>query len=98
MKLRVIYGSRLVRRKYGAWVMFPFMFFRGHRDEVTDALFRHEMEHVYQVLNDGWLVFYVKYLWWLCKHGYDKHPYELAARDAESKPLTTSERFFKDKQ
>ena len=96
MKLRVIYGSRLVRKGYSAWVLFPFMFFRDKAEDVDDRLFRHEMQHVYQVLRDGWFVFYAKYLYQLAKYGYMDHPYEMEARDRENDPLTTVERFFKD--
>ena len=96
MKLRVFYGSHLVRKGYSAWVLFPFMFFREAREDVTDELFRHEMQHVYQVLRYGWWVFYAKYLWYLWKHGYAAHPYEIEAKAAESQALTTNERYFKD--
>lgn len=96
MKLRIIYNSRLVRKGYYAWVLYPFMFFRDDRDVVTDERFRHEMQHVYQVMRDGWWVFYAKYLWYLWKRGYLDNPYEIEARKAETQPLTVVERFFKD--
>ena len=96
MKLRVCYSSRLIRKKYGAWVLYPFMFIRHSKEDCTDRLFRHEMEHVYQVMRDGWWTFYIKYLWHLYKHGYMDHPYEMEARDIENTPLTPTERKFKD--
>lgn len=96
MKLRVCYSSRLVRKGYAGWVLFPFIFFRGPKDEVDDRLFRHEMEHVYQVLRLGWWKFYITYLWYLWRDGYKRHPYELQARERENDKLTTVERFFKD--
>ena len=96
MKLRVIYNTRLVRKGYGAWVLFPFMFFRQPRHEVSDQLFRHEMEHVYQVLRMGWWKFYATYLWYLWRHGYDDHPYEIEAYAVQDQELTPTEREFKD--
>jgi len=96
MKLRVCYSSRLVRKKYAAWVLFPFMFFRQAKEDVDDRLFRHEMQHVYQVLRMGWWVFYITYLWHLWRDGYARHPYELEAHMVEHDELTTVERFFKD--
>jgi len=97
MKLRIIYKSRLVRKGYNAWVLFPFMFFRQAKTDVSDTLFRHEFEHVYQVLRDGWLVFYVKWLYWHFRHGYRDNPYEIDAYHAQTQPLTTTEQYFKDR-
>ncbi len=96
MKLRVKYRSKLVRKGYGAWVLYPWMFFRDRRRDVTDRLFRHELEHVYQVQRMGWLRFYVTYLWHLARKGYNDHPYEIEARAMESLPLTAAERELKN--
>lgn len=96
MKLRIIYGSRLIRQPYTAWVLYPFMFIRDAKADCSDRLFRHEMEHVYQVMRDGWWKFYIKYLWHLAKRGYMNHPYEIEAREMEDTPLTPTERKFKD--
>ena len=93
---RVIYNSRLVRKGYRAWVFYPWMLFRDAPEDVSDRLFRHEMEHVYQVKRMGWIRFYVTYLWHLARRGYKNHPYEIEARAVENEPLTTVERFFKD--
>jgi len=96
MKLRVIYNWKLIRKPYTAFVLFPFMFVRHAKEDCSDRLFRHEMEHVYQVMRDGWWTFYIKYVYWLAKYGYMDHPYELEARDRENDPLTPTERKFKD--
>ncbi len=96
MKLRICYSTRLIRQPYTGWVLYPFMFLRQAKEDVSDRLFRHEMEHVYQVRRDGWFTFYAKYLWHLYKFGYMDHPYEIEAREKENEPLTTVERFFKD--
>lgn len=96
MKLRVIYNSRLVRKGYRGWVLYPFMFFSLPREEVSDVLFRHEMEHVYQVMRDGWWTFYIKYLYRLARFGYMGNMYEVEAYSREDEPLTPTERRFKD--
>lgn len=96
MKLRIIYSSRLVRKKYAAWVLYPFMFVSLPREDCDDRLFRHEMEHVYQVMRDGWWTFYIKYLYRLAVFGYMDNPYEVEARENENTPLTPTERKFKD--
>lgn len=97
MKLRICYSSRLIRKKYAAWVLYPFIFIRDAKEDCSDRLFRHEMEHVYQVMRDGWWTFYIKYLYRLAKHGYMDNPYEVEARERENEPLTTAERYFKDR-
>ncbi len=95
MNPKVIYSSRLVRKGYGAWVLYPFMFFRAARENVADVLFRHELEHIYQVRRDGWWVFYVKYLYYLARYGYLDNPYELEAHARQGLRLTDTERELK---
>ena len=92
MKLRVKYDFRFVFKD--AMVIYPYMLFKHNRKRVTEQLFRHELEHVYQVQRMGWLRFYVSYLWLLMRHGYDSHPYELEAYAIEHEPLTTAERHW----
>ena len=90
MKLRVKYGFRFVFKD--AMVIYPYMLFRQPKKKVTAKLFRHELEHVYQIQRMGWLRFYVSYLWLLMRHGYDSHPYELEAYKAQNRKLTVKER------
>lgn len=78
-------------------VIYPFMFFKHSKEEVTDRLFRHELEHVYQVRREGWFKFYLTYLWESIRHGYKKNKYEIAANAVENTPLTAEERKLKDK-
>jgi hypothetical protein len=53
----------------------------GH--EHNARLIRHERKHLEQIERDGRLVFSIKYLWWLARHGYWNNPYEVEARRAE---------------
>jgi len=78
----------------GKWrgkVLYPFVLFSQAQKDVTNILFRHEMEHVYQVRRMGWFCFYIKYLWLGIRYGYKKHPFELEANERENDPLTDAE-------
>ena len=77
-------------------VLYPFVLFSQSREDVSEQLFRHEMEHVYQVRLDGWLSFYFGYVFLLLIYGYKKHPFEVEAREYENDPLTDEERRLKD--
>jgi len=73
-------------------VIYPFVLFKAKRKNVSEQLFRHELEHVYQVEELGWFSFYISYLWLLVRHGYDDHPYEREAYAAEHSDLDEWER------
>ena len=96
MKLRIKYNCRLVPKPYNAWVLYPFMLFRHQQEVVSDRLFRHELEHTYQVKRDGWVKFYSLYLWRSVWDGYLNNMYEVEARARENTPLTDQERRLKE--
>lgn len=50
-------------------------------------LFRHELEHVYQIKRLGVLSFYWKYIKYAIKHKYRDIPFEVAAYDAAGKDV-----------
>ena len=54
-------------------------------------LYRHELEHVYQIERMGILRFYASYLWMILRKGYKNHPLEEEANDVEQTPLTQRE-------
>jgi hypothetical protein len=83
--------TRLIVWK-AAIVLYPYVLFRRGKREVSDRLFRHELEHVYQVKRMGWFKFYSTYLWYSLRHGYWNNPYEIEARAMENEPLTDAER------
>ncbi len=104
MKLRIKYncksswlGRLILGKKHRGIVLWPFVLFRDHADDVDATLFRHEMEHVYQVLRSGIFVFYFRYLWYHFRYGYDANPYEIEAKTAEKHLLSVAEQRFKDK-
>ena len=100
MKIRVVYHSFIFRlpllNNYAGMVLYPFMLFKRSKEEVPDTLFRHELEHVYQVQREGWFKFYIKYLYLNVRKGYRNNPYEIEARDASVEPLTSEERKLKE--
>lgn len=78
----------------GKWrgkVLYPFVLFSQAKDDVSHQLFRHELEHVYQLRRIGWLWFYLKYLALAVRYGYRKHPFELEADERQNDPLTEQE-------
>ena len=77
-------------------VRYPFMLFSDAKEDVPDWLFRHELEHIYQVRRDGWWKFHLVYLWQLIRRGYKNIEYEVEARKIALTPLTKVERELKE--
>jgi hypothetical protein len=96
MKPRIRYSHWFVPLGYKAWVIAPYIFFKTNKETTTDRLFRHELEHIYQVDREGWFKFYIKYIWYSIRYGYLKNPYEVEARTAQERPLSPVERHWKD--
>ena len=48
-----------------------------------EKLVKHELCHVKQFKQNGWLIFIVKYLFETLRHGYYNNKYEIEARKAE---------------
>jgi len=97
MKIRIVYNFLPLRRSWiGGITIYPFIFFKRTREEVSDRLFRHELEHIYQVREEGWFRFYFTYLIESIRHGYKGNKYEIAADLLENTPLTAEERALKD--
>lgn len=88
--------SKLIMWGWQGKVFYPYVLFAQSKEDVTDELFRHELEHVYQVQRMGWWKFYISYLWLAIRHGYDLHPYEVEAVSHQTEPLTTVERYWKE--
>lgn len=57
-----------------------------------ETLFRHELEHCYQIKRYGVLRFYLKYMWVFLRKGYRNHSLELEASEVERTKLTPIER------
>ncbi len=97
MKLKIRYNvGRWIMGRWKGKVLYPFMLFTQDRVDVSDQLFRHELEHVYQVWRMGYIWFYVKYLILVISYGYENHPFELEASARQNDPLTENERALKN--
>lgn len=57
--------------------LYPFIFYNGNP---SDELIRHEWEHINQIRIHGWFKFYLKYIRYHFKYGYEKNPFEVNAR------------------
>jgi hypothetical protein len=51
---------------------------------LNERWLKHELCHVKQFQENGYLIFIAKYLWESIKHGYRNNKYEVEARDAEN--------------
>lgn len=97
MKIKPVYNFLPLRKSWiGGITIYPFIFFKRKKEEITDRLFRHELEHIYQVERLGWFRFYLTYIWESIRHGYKKNKYELEAEAVEETPLTDAERKLKN--
>lgn len=66
------------------WVM-PWGVIYVRAGRVRDRrLISHKMKHVEQMQRDGLVGFSLRYVWWLLRYGYTRHPYEIEAREAEN--------------
>ena len=59
------------------------IYFAEPRWNITGGVFRHELEHAYQILRDGLFLFYLKYFYYSVRYGYKDNPYEIEAREAQ---------------
>jgi len=50
---------------------------------LNERLLKHELCHIKQFQQNGYLLFIVKYLWESIKNGYHNNKYEVEAREAE---------------
>ena len=99
MKIKFWYESWVFKlpilNAFAGMVLYPWIFFKGSKEEVSDRLFRHELEHIYQVRREGWLKFHVKYFYFSIRKGYRNNPYEIEATTMSNIPLTAEERALK---
>jgi hypothetical protein len=93
MKLRIKYSvPKWIMGRFKGRVFYPWMLFLKSKEEVSDQLFRHELEHVYQFRRDGFFKYYLKYVWYHMTLHYDFNPYENQAYERQDIPLTDAER------
>ena len=73
----------------GGMVIYPFVIFNMRNP--PQKLFKHELEHCYQIRENGVFKFYASYVFNLLRHGYKNNPYEIPAFKVEAEPLTENE-------
>lgn len=71
---------------FRGWTSFWGLIYVLPGNEHDQRLLRHERCHLEQIERDGLMMFSIKYLWWLARHGYWNNPYEIQARAAEQEP------------
>ena len=54
--------------------------------ENNEQLLKHEKCHLKQIEDDGIIIFSLVYIYWTLQYGYYNNPYEVEARQAETKP------------
>lgn len=59
--------------------------------KVPAWLFRHELQHAYQIIEHGTFMFYLKYFLYSLRYGYRGNPFEVEAREKQKEPLTLYE-------
>lgn len=71
--------------KFDGWTSFwsTIYVLPGHEND--QHLLRHERKHLEQIEREGRLLFSLRYSWLTLRHGYFMNPYEVEAREAESK-------------
>lgn len=79
------------RLKIRGLVLWPKMLFAEPADEIPNWLFRHELEHIYQVVRFGPWKFYFLYFLYSVRYGYTGNPLEIEAQDAQQEMLTPDE-------
>jgi len=77
--------------KVGGIVIWPRIMFGAPHHEVPKWLFRHELEHAYQILREGAFLFYLKYFYYSLRYGYRNNPFEVEARNCQHQELTMTE-------
>ncbi len=95
MKFRIVENAWWMFWTNGMVFVFWVWFRKGSLSD--NGLYRHELEHCYQIKEMGRITFVLTYFLFLCSFGYKKHPYEKAARRESKKALTKAEQNFREK-
>jgi hypothetical protein len=76
--LRVVPGNH----PFEGIAIFPFVIYSHSKEEIPKQLRMHEEYHIEHQLRWGVLPWFVAYWLLLIVYGYNKHPFEVAARKA----------------
>lgn len=67
----------------GRWrgmTLWPYILLRDAPGGSTNDVLRHEMVHWNQIEHFGMIGFYLRWVWWTIRYGYEKNPFEREAR------------------
>lgn len=77
MRVREVICKRWFLRKWIKGItLYPFIFYQG---EPSHTLRKHEQVHIEQIRKLGVIRFYLLYLYYNMRYGYDKNPFEIEA-------------------
>lgn len=97
VNIRQVYNVRWLKKLgIGGFVWFPTIYFAEPKERVSDEVFRHEMQHVYQIIAMGKWKFFFTWFWYSLSRGYLNNPLEIEAIANQCKPLNQAERMIKD--
>lgn len=79
--------SPLPPKPYSGITIYPFVLINYSRALAHEwftwswlqELIRHETIHIHQMQTDGLFKFYIKYMYYTIRYGYDNNPYEIEA-------------------
>jgi hypothetical protein len=72
-KIPALFGAWAMTMPWGTVLVLP-------EQVENEKLLRHEQVHLMQISRDGAIVWTLKYLFYLIRHGYQNSPYEVEAR------------------
>lgn len=80
--MKIIYNNIIPLHGYVAIAFFGYIFARKKYKPLSELTINHELIHIAQAKEcGGWLLYYMKYLYYCVRRGYDKNPFELEAYD-----------------
>jgi len=92
-RLKIRYGVEWMKKQQVRGIVIGrTMMFADAPWDVPEWLFRHEMQHVYQIARLGFVRFYLLYFYYSLRYGYANNPFEVEARKAQTESLTAEER------
>jgi len=91
MKFKVVKNQKWLLWADGM-VIYPYIVFSVRAP--SRRLFKHELEHCYQIQSMGVWGFYSSYILKFLRYGYRKHPYEIEAYEYERESLTDIEEIW----
>ena len=77
--------------RFHAFFWIGLITFAGPKEDVSEVLVKHELIHFDQARRGGWLLWNIRYYWYLAAVGYRLNPYKIEADERMHEPLTDEE-------